>query len=153
MGPAAAIALLLALGLQSDPPAAPPPAPVAVPVSIERVHEGLQRPGLKIPPIDTTPVFRASVVEAPFESPLQSVRRELGENSGYRGGRGVDVLPLAMGVVNSIKAKYRAYSEARIRREVQAELDAFCAQHDCSRVESGQLPVVGVILPRRAREE
>lgn len=122
-------------------------------VSAERIHDGLQRPALKIPPpVEFVPVFRATIDERLFETPLQGMRRELAEDSGYRGKAGVDVLALAMGVVKSIKGAYRAYSEARIRKEVQEALDAFCAEHDCSVLADGPPPMEGIVLPRRRRD-
>ena len=141
---------------------ATPPSPTVPPgagdalvtlVSVERIHDGLQRPALKIPPpVEFVPVFRATIDERLFETPLQGMRRELAEDSGYRGKAGVDVLGLAMGVVRSIKGAYRAHSEARIRKEVQEALDAFCAEHDCSVLSDGPPPMEGIILPRRHRE-
>ena len=151
MGPATAFALLLVTA-QADPSAAPPPGP-APPVSVERVREGLQRPGLKIPPIDPTPIFRATVeADAPLENPLQAMRRELAEDPGRHGGSGFDILPAVMGIVKSIKAARRAHTEAEIRKEVQAEIDAFCVEHDCSVLENGPPPIEGIILPRRRPE-
>src|SRR5687768_6612799 len=86
----------------SSPPVtsgAPDSALIAV-VSVDRIHEGLQRPALKIPaPVEFVPVFRATIDERLFENPLQGMRRELAEDSGYRGKAGVDVLAHAMGVV------------------------------------------------------
>ena len=87
---------------------APDDALVAL-VSVERIREGLQRPGLKIPPFEFVPVFRATVDERLFENPLQGMRRELAENSGYSGRGGVDVLALAMGLVKSIKGVSRPH--------------------------------------------
>jgi hypothetical protein len=136
----------------ADPSIAPGAALVML-VSVERIHEGMQRPALKIPPpVEFVPVFRATIDERLFETPLQGMRRELAEDSGYRGTGGVDVLALAMGVVKSIKGAYRAHSEARIRKEVQEALDAFCAEHDCSVLEDGPPPMEGIILPRRHRD-
>ena len=145
------LVMVAMLGSQ-DPPAAPPPS--YVPVSVERVREGLQRPVLKLPPIDPTPVFRATIEEqAPFDNPLQGMRRELAENPGAVGGRlsGFDVLGAVMGIVKSIKSAYRAHAEAEIRKEVQAALNAFCAEHDCSVLENGPPPMEGIVLPRRGR--
>jgi hypothetical protein len=122
-------------------------------VSVERIHEGLQRPALKIPPpVEFIPVFRATVDERLFENPLQGMRRELTEDSGYRGKSGVDVLALATGMVKSIRGVYRAYSEARIRKEVDEALAVFCAQHDCSVLADGPPPMEGIVLPRRNRD-
>ena len=121
-------------------------------VSAERIHDRLQRLALKIPPVEFVPVFRATIDERLFETPLQGMRRELAEDSGYRGKAGVDVLGLAMGVVKSIKGAYRAHSEARIRKEVQEALDAFCAEHDCSVLSDGPPPMEGIVLPRRHRD-
>ena len=144
----AALAMLMMLG-QDSAPAAPAPE---YPVSVENVREGLKRPpGLKIPPIDPTPVFRATITEAPFENPLQGMRRELAENPGPVGGRlgGFDVLGAVMGIVKSIKAARRAHAEVEIRKEVQEALNAFCAEHDCSVLENGPLPIEGIVLPRK----
>jgi hypothetical protein len=108
---------------------------------------------LKIPPIESMPVFRATVEgEAPFDNPLQGMRRELAEYPTGVGGRlgGIDVLPAVMGIVKSIKSAYRAHAEAEIRKEVQAALDAFCAEHDCSVLE-GPPPMEGIVLPRKSR--
>ena len=141
--------------------AVPPPAAVSsgagdalvTLVSAERIHDGLQRPALKIPPpVEFVPIFRATIDERLFETPLQGMRRELAEDSGYRGKAGVDVLALAMGVVKSIKGAYRAHSEERIRKEVQEALDAFCAEHDCSVLSDGPPPMEGIVLPRRRRD-
>jgi hypothetical protein len=99
------------------------------------------------------PVFRATVEgEAPFDNPLQGMRRELAEYPTGVGGRlgGIDVLPAVMGIVKSIKSAYRAHAEAEIRKEVQAALDAFCAEHDCSVLE-GPPPMEGIVLPRKSR--
>ena len=142
----------MAIG-SSTMPSDPPPAS-ELPVSVERIKEGLQRPTLKIPQIDPTPVFRATIEEeAPrFDNPLEGMRRDLAENPTGVGGRlgGFDVLGAVTGIVKSIKSAYRAHSEAEIRKEVQAALDAFCAEHDCSVLE-GPPPMEGIVLPRRAR--
>jgi hypothetical protein len=150
----AVLTMLMLLGQQSAPTApADPPPPSELPVSVERIREGLQRPVLKIPPIESMPVFRATVEgEAPFDNPLQGMRRELAEYPTGVGGRlgGIDVLPAVMGIVKSIKSAYRAHAEAEIRKEVQAALDAFCAEHDCSVLE-GPPPMEGIVLPRKSR--
>src|SRR5687768_17962588 len=144
----AALAMLMVLGGQDSTPAAPPATDL--PVSVEKIREGLKRPALKIPPIDSTPVFRATITETPFENPLQGMRRELAEDPGGRGGaRGFDVLGAVMGIVKSIKAARRAHAEAQIRKDVQSALNAFCAEHDCSVLESGPPPMEGIVLPRR----
>jgi hypothetical protein len=149
MGSAAALVVMWMAAGQAE---APPPSTAAdLPVSIERVREGLSRPTLKIPPIEVTPVFRTTVVEDTFDNPLQGARRELAASSGYSPRGGVDVLGLAMGIVKSLKGKYRAHSEARIRKEVEEELTVFCAEHDCSVLEDGPPPMEGILLPRRAR--
>jgi hypothetical protein len=138
--------MLMAAGQESAPAA--PPAP-ELPVSVENIREGLKRSTLKIPPIDPTPVFRATITETPFENPLQGMRRELAEDPGGHGGAGgFDVLPAVMGIVKSIKAARRAHAEAEIRKDVQAALNAFCAEHDCSVLESGPPPMEGIRLPR-----
>ena len=149
MGSAAALVVMWMAAGQAEAP--PPSTAVDVPVSIERVREGLSRPFLKIPPVEVTPVFRTTVVEDTFDNPLQGARRELATSSGYSPRGGVDVLGLAMGIVKSIKAKYRAHAEARIRKEVEQELTVFCAEHDCSVLEDGPPPMEGILLPRRAR--
>jgi hypothetical protein len=145
----AALAMLMLLSGQDSIPAAPP-AP-DLPVSVENIRGGLKRQALRIPPIDPTPVFRATITEAPFENPLQGMRRELAENPGAVGGRlgGFDVLGAVMGIVKSIKAARRAHAEAEIRKDVQAALNAFCAEHDCSVLESGPPPMEGIVLPRK----
>jgi hypothetical protein len=147
----AVLAVMLMASSQSTAPDPPPPA--ELPVSVERIKEGLQRPTLKIPPIDPIPVFRATVEgEAPpFDNPLQGMRRELAEHPTGVGGRlsGFDVLGAVMGIVKSIKSAYRAHTEAEIRKEVQAAIDAFCAEHDCSVLEGP--PMEGILLPRKAR--
>ena len=152
----AALALMLMAASQTSttpPPAAVPdqPAPVTeYPVSVERVREGLQRPTLKIPPIDPTPVFRATTTEAALENPLQGMRRALAEDPGGHGGAGgFDVLGAVMGIVKSIKAARRAHAESEIRKDVQAALNAFCAEHDCSVLENGPPPLEGIVLPRK----
>ena len=146
---------MMAASQATVPAAADPSAPdtaLVTLVSVERIHDGLQRAPLKVPPpVEFVPVFRATIDERLFETPLQGMRRELAEDSGYRGKAGVDLLPLAMGVVKSIKSAYRAHSEARIRKEVQAALDAFCAEHDCSVLADGPPPMEGIVLPRRSR--
>lgn len=149
MGIVVLAVMLMAVSQTSAPPDAPPPA--ELPVSVERIREGLQRPTLKIPPIDPTPVFRATIeAEAPFDNPLQGMRRELAENPTGVGGRlgGFDVLGAVMGIVKSVRSAYRAHSEVEIRKEVQAALDAFCAEHDCSVLE-GPPPMEGIVLPRK----
>ena len=144
----AALTMLMLLGQDVAPAAPPVPDP---PVSVENIREGLKRQSLKIPPIDPTPIFRATITETPFENPLQGMRRELAENPGAVGGRlgGVDVLGAVMGIVKSIKAARRAHAEAEIRKDVQAALNAFCAEHDCSVLESGPPPLEGIVLPRK----
>ena len=144
-----ALTMVMLLGQDSTPAAAPAPD---LPVSVENIREGLKHPpALKIPPIDPTPVFRATITEAPLENPLQGMRRELAENPGAVGGRlgGFDVLGAVMGIVKSIKAARRAHAEAEIRKDVQAALNAFCAEHDCSELENGPPPMEGIILPRK----
>ena len=144
----AALAMLMLLDGQDSAPAAPPPPDP--PVSVENIREGLKRQTLKIPPIDPTPVFRATITEAPFENPLQGMRRELAEDPGGHGGPGgINVLGAVMGIVKSIKAARRAHAEAEIRKDVQAALNAFCAEHDCSVLESGPPPLEGIVLPRK----
>jgi hypothetical protein len=146
----AALTMVMLLGQDSTPAA--PPAP-EYPVSVERVREGLQRPTLKIPPIDPTPVFRATITEAALENPLQGMRRELAQDpGGHAGPGGFEVLGAVMGIVKSIKAARRAHAEAEIRRDVQAALDAFCAEHDCSVLESGPPPMEGIVLPHKPRD-
>ena len=145
----AALTMLMLLG--QDVASAAPPAPDP-PVSVENIRERLKRsPALKIPQIDPTPIFRATITETPFENPLQGMRRELAENPGAVGGRlgGVDVLGAVMGIVESIKAARRAHAEAEIRKDVQAALNAFCAEHDCSVLENGPPPMEGIVLPRK----
>jgi hypothetical protein len=149
-----AVFMVAAQAAATAPPA-PQPASAAddalvALVSVERIHEGLQRPALKIPPVEFVPVFRATVDERLLENPLQGMRRELAENSGYSGKGGVDVLALAMGLVKSIKGAYRAHTETRIRKEVQEALAAFCAEHDCSVLADGPPPLEGIVLPRRS---
>ena len=122
------------------------------PVSVERIYEGLQRPALKIPQIEYVPVFRATVDEILVENPLQGLRRELAAESGYPGKK-VDIIAAVMSIVRGIKGAYRAYSEARIRKEVQEALTAFCAEHDCSILEDGPPPMEGIVLPGRARPQ
>ena len=146
----AAAAAFVMMAMAAGQTQGPPPATLTeAPVSIERVRDGLNRPTLKIPPIEITPVFRAKADEVLFENPLQGMRRELAESSGYSPRSGVDVLGLVMGIVQSIKAQYRAHAEARIRKEVEAELTAFCLEHDCSVLEDGPPPLEGIVLPRR----
>jgi hypothetical protein len=118
---------------------------------VERIHEGLLRPALKIPQIEYVPVFRARIDEILWENPLQGMRRELAAESGYSGKAGVDILAAAMSVVRSIKSAYRAHTEARVRKEVQAALDAFCIEHDCSVLEDGPPPMEGIVLPTKRR--
>jgi len=142
---------LLALMAAAQSPASPPPSAPELPVSVERIREGLQRPALRIPPIEpAVPVFRASVdVDLPLDSPLQAMRRELAADSGYSGRSGFEVIGAVMSIVKRIKAARRARAEAEIRIEVQAELNAFCEEHDCSVLEDGPPPIEGVIIPRR----
>ena len=119
------------------------------PVSVERVREGLQRPVLKIPQIEVLPVFRGSVeVDLPLDTPLQAMRRELAAESGYS-KRAPDIIGAVMGIVKRVKAARRAHAEAEIRKAVQEELNAFCAQHDCSVLADGPPPIEGVIIPRK----
>jgi hypothetical protein len=145
----AAFAVLMLLAGQDPAPAAPPPPDV--PVSVENIREGLQRPALKIPPVEPslTPVFRVTIVDKVLDTPLQAMRRELAEDSGYSGRGGVEIIGLVMGMVHSIKAAHRAHEEAVIRNEVQEALDAFCVEHDCSVLENGPPPLEGIVLPTR----
>jgi hypothetical protein len=147
----AAFAVLMLLAGQDSAPAAPP-APDA-PVSVERIREALQQPALKIPPpVDFTPIFRATVVDKVLDNPLQAMRRELAEDSGTPLKCGpCNVLPLVMGLVRSIKAAHRAHEEAVIRKEVQEALNAFCAEHDCSVLADGPPPLEGIVLPTNVR--
>ena len=144
-----AIVAVLMLSAQDSTPAAPPTPDL--PVSVENIREGLKRPpALKIPPIDPTPVFRGSVeVDLPLDSPLQAMRRELAAESGYQ-ERAFNILDAVMGIVHGAKARWRAHTEAELRKEVQAALKAFCDQHDCS-VLSGPPPMEGIVLPRKGR--
>ena len=145
----AAFAVLMVLAGQDSAPAAPPPPDV--PVSVERIREALlhdwQHPALKIPPIDPTPVFRATIVDKVLDNPLQAMRRELAESSGYSGRGGFEIIGAVMGIVRSIKAAHRAHEEAAIRKEVQEALNAFCAEHDCSVLSEGPPPLEGIVLP------
>ena len=144
-----ALAILMLLGGQEPAPAAPPPP--EVPVSVENIREGLQKPALKIPPVEPSllPVFRATVVDKVLDTPLQAMRRELAEESGYSGRGGFEIIGAVMGIVRSIKAAHRAHEEAVIRKDVQAALDAFCAEHDCSALSDGPPPLEGIVLPAR----
>jgi hypothetical protein len=69
----AVLALMMMAASQTSPPPpaalpeVPAPAP-EYPVSVERVREGLKRPALKIPPVDSTPVFRATITEAALKT-------------------------------------------------------------------------------------
>ena len=126
-----------------------PPAGTETPVSVERVRDGLNRPTIKIPPIEITPVFRAKADEVLFENPVQGMRRELAGSSGHTPR--INLIDTVTGIVKSIRARYRAHSEARIRKEVEAELTAFCAEHDCSVLEDGPPPLEGIVRPRKAR--
>ena len=143
----ALLMLVLADQAQAPAPTEPPPN---LPVSLERIREGLQRPKLKIPPIEVTPVFRARVDEVLFENPVQGMRRELAADPGGHPGSGTDILPAIMGIVNGIKRARRARAEREIRQDVQAAIDAFCTEHDCSVLENGPPPMEGIILPRKA---
>ena len=144
--------VVLAVVMMASGQAAAPPAPAPdPPVSVEHIREALQRPGLKIPPIDATAVFRATITEAAFDNPLKGMRRELAGNSGYSGRGGVEIIGLVMGIVRSIKAAHRAHEEAAIRKEVQEALNAFCAEHDCSVLSEGPPPLEGIVFPRKAR--
>jgi hypothetical protein len=59
---------LLALMLQSPAPAVQQPEAAAPPnVSIERIRQGLERPGIRLtPPVAAEPVFRVQVRERPL---------------------------------------------------------------------------------------
>jgi len=162
MAIAATLVVLMLMGGQDGTPATPaattnnrpdsrsPIPDPQTPVSVERVRERLQRPAIKIPPLEVLPVFRESVlVDLPLDTPLQAMRRELAAESGYRGRGGVEVIALVMRMVNGIKAAYRAHKEAEIRERVQVELNAFCAEHDCSVLADGPPPIEGVIIPRQ----
>jgi hypothetical protein len=147
----AVLAVVLMAAGQADNPAAPAPIPDP-PASVERIREALLRdgehPALKIPPpVDFTPVFRATVVDKVLDTPLQAMRRELAEDSGYSGRGGVEIIGLVMGMVRSIKAAHRAHEEAAIRKEVQEALNAFCAEHDCTVLADGPPPLEGIVLP------
>lgn len=154
-GATAVLALALAAPGQAEEPK--PPSPVSLfGVSIERIRDGLQQPptiAITIPPLfdDAVPRFRARV-DALFDNPLAGMRKELALSSGYTGGSGIDVLPLAMGVVKKIQAARRARAEADARKDVAEAVAAFCAAHDCSLVESGPQALEGILLPPRRRE-
>ena len=151
MGIAGLAVVMMAAGQAAAPPA-PPPAPESS-VSVERIRDALQRPALTIPipPVDPTPVFRSTIEEKAFDNPLQGMRRDLAEFSGYRGRGGVEVLGAVMGIVSAIKSARRAHAEAEIKKEVQEALTAFCAEHDCSVLEDGLPPMEGILLPSRGR--
>jgi len=153
MGGAAFAVLMLLAG--QDRAAAAPPAP-DVPASVERIREALlhdwQRPALKIPPVDPTPVFRVTIVDKVLDNPLQAMGRELAEDPGTPVKCvPCNVLPLVMGMVHSIKAAHRAHEEAAIRKEVQEALNAFCTEHDCSALAEGPPPLEGIMLPSKAQ--
>jgi hypothetical protein len=79
------------------------------------------------------------------------MRRELAADSGRSGGSGVDVWPMIMGLVHKVKSAHRAWEEAQIRREVEQEITAFCAEHDCSVLEDGPPSLEGIVLPKFKR--
>jgi hypothetical protein len=122
-------------------------------VSADHISEGLKRPELQIPPvIAQEPTFRSGVTEK-LETPLDVIRRELREEAHlhpWQGGRytkGVDVLPALMSLVTKIKTIRREHAEAEAREMVKTELEAFCAQHDCS--QAAELPLEeGLIVPK-----
>jgi hypothetical protein len=144
-----ALAILMMAAGQADAPPSSASAP-EYPVSVERIGAAMQRPAMKIPPIDPTPVFRATVEgEAPFDNPLQGMRRELAGVSRFPPPP--ELIGLVMGIVRSIKAAHRAHEEAAIRKEVQEALTAFCAERDCSVLENGPPPLEGIVLPSRGR--
>lgn len=99
----------------------------------------------------------------PIETVLDGVRRDLAARkgsaiappSGYPGysGGGMDVLGLVTGLVGSIKAARHASAEQDARRNAQAELAAFCREHDCSVLEEGPSAVDGVRFPSTARQD
>ena len=86
-----------------------------------------------------------------LDTPLQAMRRELAAESGY--SPRINLLDAVTGIVRRVKAANRARREAEIRADVQAELNAFCAEHDCSVLEDGPPPIEGVIIPRRKPRE
>lgn len=159
------LTLIVATGLVLEMPAlatgqtqaAAPGAETPV-VSPDHVSDGLRRPELFIPPVDIQePTFRSGVTEK-LETPLDAIRRELQEEarlrpwerSDYHYQPGViaqvDVMPALYSLVAKIKSIRREHAEAEARQMVQEELDAFCAQHDCTEA-AEQLPLEGVILP------
>lgn len=81
------------------------------------------------------------------------MRRELAADSGYLGGSGFDVWPKIMGLVKTVKAAHRAWEEKEIRRQVEQELAALCAQHDCSVLEDGPPSLEGILLPKFMRPQ
>lgn len=141
------------------------PDDAAVTASTERLREALKRPALQMPPPpDTIPTFRITVeAPFPFESVLDGVRRELARQPGRPiaapfvgstplpgsgGGFSMDLVGPAIWAAFKTYEALRARADRNTIRDIQAEHEAFCAEHDCSVLEAGPEPPEGVILPR-----
>jgi hypothetical protein len=121
---------------------------VAVPVGAQPPDDSRPQP-LKIPALpaleDPTPTFRIKIEpDWPIETPLQVIRRELGEEaSGPRARHSgvdgmttplvsVDVMPMIMSAIASMKAAHHAHLEADAEQRVEAELADFCTVNNCT---------------------
>ena len=148
----------MALMLIGGADQSPEPAPASPPA------EAARRPPLAIPPLPPlaeTPTFTVVIEERSFpsETVLEAMRRDLAAQPTFRVGPGigptpivgVDLLGLAMTVGERIDQARRARAERGAREEVEAELAAFCATHDCSVVEAGVSPREGVLIPPKPR--
>jgi len=117
-----------------------------LPVSLERIKEHLNRPPALQLPAEREPDFRETVIEA-FTLPetvLDALRRSLaGELTPKRIPPGtitppliaVDLLQVATQVKRQVSGAMRARARRNARADVAAELEQFCAEHDCSVLE------------------
>jgi hypothetical protein len=90
MGGAAFAVLMLLAGQDSAPPAPPPPD---IPVSVQNIREALQRPALRIPPpVDFTPVFRATIVDKVSRQPAPGHAPRAGRVLGLQRTRRFEII-------------------------------------------------------------
>ena len=92
-----------------------------------------------------------------IESVIEAMRRDLAESPGVPinapsalpmsragGPVGIELIGLARSVI-------RATRERNARNTVAEALREFCAQRDCTTVETGPQPIEGVVLPTRVQ--
>jgi hypothetical protein len=157
------------------PPGAPPVVPPVdaqagapletLPISVERIRALLARPeSLNLQDLlvfAQMAYFRVTVEEEQvFESVVEAVRRDLAESPGgpidppsalpmSRTGAtgGIELLGLARSLGGVMKAR----TARNARSAVEEALREFCAQRDCTTVETGPQAIEGVLLPTRLR--